>query len=373
MPGENAAGKAGQSARRMRRSARLFALGAAGILIWAAAQRVAAQKVVGSLIEAPVPQSGVEQQRTGSISGVVADQTGAAIAGARVTLTAGAAGAADAPVREVESDSDGRYRFDEVPVGPFKLNIACEGFATQEIVGVVRASETTKLPVIALVVEVTTSTVQVRPSQEQVAQSEIKAQEKQRVLGVLPNFYVTYVPEPVPLTSKQKFELALRTSVDPVTFGLTAIVAGVEQAQNTFSGYGQGAQGYAKRFGASYVDGFSGTMFGDAIFPSLMKQDPRYYYKGTGSVGARAWYAVEHTVKRKGDNGRWQFNYSGVLGTFTSAGLANLYYPAKNRGVALTFQNVGVDTLSAAATNLLQEFVIKHFTPKLPKYAPANP
>ena len=176
------------------------------------------------------------------------------------------------------------------------------------------------------------------------------------MLGVVPNFYVSYVWNAAPLSSGQKFRLALRTSIDPITFLGSGAIAGVEQWQNDFSGYGQGSQGYAKRFGASYVDGFIGIMIGGAILPSLLHQDPRYFYKGTGSIQSRALYAISTVVITKGDNGRWQPNYSNVLGNLASAGISNAYYPAANRGVQLTIDNWLIGTASGAIGSLLQEF-----------------
>ena len=94
-------------------------------------------------------------------------------------------------------------------------------------------------------------------SQMEIAQEQLNIEEKQRVLGVFPNYYVSYDPDPEPLTARQKFQLAWKTSIDPVTWMMSGAFAGVEQATNTFSGYGQGAQGYGKRFGANYADGLS--------------------------------------------------------------------------------------------------------------------
>ncbi len=138
------------------------------------------------------------------------------------------------------------------------------------------------------------------------------------MLGVFPNFYVSYDPNAVALTSKQKFELAYRTTIDPVTFVLTGAIAGAQQAQNNFSGYGQGAQGYGKRYGAVYADTVTSTFLAGAVFPSLFKQDPRYFYKGTGTVRERFLYAVANAVICKGDNGRWQPSYSNILGNLAS-------------------------------------------------------
>jgi hypothetical protein len=225
-----------------------------------------------------------------------------------------------------------------------------------------------------LAVATAVTDVEVGLSQTEVAEEEIKIEEKQRVLGVIPNFYVSYDPNAVPLTSKQKFKLAWKTIVDPVTFVLVGGIAGVEQAQNDFSGYGQGAQGYGKRFGAGYADTITGTFIGSAILPSLLKQDPRYFYKGSGSKRSRILYAIANAVICKGDNGRWQPNYSNILGSLAAGGISNLYYPAQDHnGAGLTFENAALGIGASAAANLLQEFLIRKLTQKVPNDAPAKP
>jgi hypothetical protein len=216
--------------------------------------------------------------------------------------------------------------------------------------------------------------MQVGLSQTEVAEEQVEVEEKQRVLGVLPNFYVSYIPNAVPLTSKQKFKLALRTMVDPFTLVFVGGAAGVEQAQNHFAEYGQGAQGYGKRFGAGYADTVAGTFIGSAILPSLLKQDPRYFYKGSGSKPSRILYAIANSVICKGDNGRWQTNYSNILGSFAAGGISNLYYPAQDRnGAGLTFENGVIGIGATAVANLFQEFLIRKLTPKVPNNAPAKP
>jgi len=151
------------------------------------------------------------------------------------------------------------------------------------------------------------------------------------------------------------------------------IGSGIQQAQNTFNGYGQGAQGYGKRFGASYADFVTGTFLGGAIFPSLLKQDPRYFYKGTGSWRSRLAYALANAVICKRDNGRWETNYSNILGSLAAGGISNAYYPDKNRGVALTFENTVLGIGASAAANVFQEFVVSKLTPNAPKYAKPHP
>ena len=134
------------------------------------------------------------------------------------------------------------------------------------------------------------------------------------MLGFIPNFYVSYDPTALALRPKQKFELAWKTTVDPFSFVLIGAVSGIQQSHNTFGGYGQGAQGYGKRYGAAYADFVTGTFIGGAVLPSLLKQDPRYFYKGTGSTRSRALYAIAIAVMSKGDNGRWQPAYSKFWG-----------------------------------------------------------
>jgi len=161
--------------------------------------------------------------------------------------------------------------------------------------------------------------------------------------------------------------------VDPVSFGVTGVIAGIQQSQNYFSGYGQGAQGYGKRYGASYADFVAGTYIGGAILPSLLKQDPRYFYKGSGSKRSRILYALANSVICKGDNGHWQADYSAILGSLAAGGISNLYYPADSRGAELTFENTLIGIGESAGVNLLQEFVIRKLTRNVPNQAPANP
>jgi hypothetical protein len=311
-----------------------------------------------------------DQQLRGSISGTVVDQTGAVVAGARVRLSR----EAQSPDQEVLTGDDGQFSLANIAPGPFQLAITSAGFATQTFSGILRSGEIYTVPKIALVVATAITELRVVPSRTEVTEDQFKAQEKQRVLGVLPNFYVSYVYNVVPLTSKQKFELAWKTTVDPVSFGVNGVIAGLQQAQNDFSGYGQGAQGYAKRYGASYGDFVTGTFIGSAILPSLLKQDPRYFYKGSGSRRSRILYAVANAVICKGDDGRWQANYSNILGNLAAGGVSNLYYPAKDRnGAGFTFENALIGIGATAATNLLQEFLIRKLTPSVSNHEAAKP
>jgi len=307
----------------------------------------------------------------GSISGTVIDATGAVVVGAQVTLTR----AEQSAPQEVVSGGNGQFFFGNLLPGTFQIKVTASGFAPRTFSGMLRSGEVYFVPPSTLVPAASQTEIQVTASASrvEVAEAQIKAQEKQRVLGFVPNFYVSYVADAAPLTSKQKFKLAWKSTIDPVTFALTGVQAGVQQARNDYSAYGQGVEGYAKRFGAAYADGASGTFIGGAILPSLFKQDPRYFYKGTGSTGSRILYAISRSVIAKGDNQRWQPNYSAILGSIASGAISNLYYPDKDRGTALVFENALIGTGENAVVNLFQEFVIRHFTPHLPKRDPSHP
>jgi hypothetical protein len=309
-------------------------------------------------------------QVAGQIQGTVVDATGTPVVGARVKLTL----ANDATQsREVVSDEEGHFVFAGVAPGAFQLAATAEGFALTTTTGTLRDDEQNYVVApMTLMVAGTSSEVRVTMTRTDIAEAEIKDEEKQRVLGVVPNFYVTYNPAALPLNTKQKFELAWKATIDPVNIALVGATAGIQQATDSFSGYGQGAQGYGKRYGASYADLVTGTFIGGAILPAMLKQDPRYFYKGNGTVRERLWYAIRMAVICKGDNGKWQPNYSGILGGLAAGGISNLYYPSTDRGVELTFENTAIGIGTTAAANVLQEFLIRKLTPHAPSYAPTG-
>jgi len=345
------------------------------------AENTAANAVLPDAPDAQVAHQGTTDIAvSGSIHGVVVNRDGVVYEGAKVSLSQPEPSAGSdvqpsaVPVQSTTSDSEGRFNFANVPPGPFRLTVSSTGFATQVVTGALHAGESYEAKAIVLTMSGTTSDVLVTASQQEIAQEQLKQEETQRVLGVIPNFYVTYVPNAPPLTSKQKFNLAWKSSIDPVTFLAVGFFAGVEQATNSYSGYGQGAQGYGKRYGAGFADSFIGTMIGGAILPSWWKQDPRYFYKGTGTTRSRVMYAIESAVICKGDNGRWQVNYSAIVGGVAAGGISNLYYPAANReGAELTFLNVLIGTGESAVGNLFQEFVIRRLTPRVPNYGNGKP
>ncbi len=310
-----------------------------------------------------MPQMPVAQSRSpqlvGSISGVVVDPSGAAIAGATARLVW------EDPSRNqlVRTDSGGEFTFLGVGAGSFKLTVTAPGFAPATATGTISAGQVYTAPQITLEVATNDTEVQVEMTREEIAQEQLNVEEKQRLIGVFPNYYVSYAPNPMPLTAKQKFTLAGRLLIDPVSFGVTGVTAGIEQANNSYSGFGQGASGYAKRYAASTGTFLDGVLIGNAILPAVFKQDPRYFYKGTGSVKSRVLYAIAMSVMCKGDNGNWQVNYSGIGGGLAAGAISNFYYPAKDRdGLELTFANAAIGTAESAAGNIVQEFFFRKLT-----------
>jgi hypothetical protein len=311
------------------------------------------------LPSAPTPQ--IPTVTTpGSISSFVTDADGASIASALVTLTRPAA----APIT-ANTATDGSFTFANIPPGAFTLSITATGFATLQTSAELHPGEDLQLPNIALAVGATTS-VQVTAARSEIAEAQVHLEEKQRVLGIVPNFYVSYISHPVPLTPRQKWDLAFRTMVDPMSFVLTGVNAGAQQADNLYD-WGQGAQGFGKRYAAAYGTFLTGDLLGNAILPIWLHQDPRYFYKGTGSIRSRALYAIANTVICKGDNGHWQPGYSGILGGIAASGISNAYYPAANRsGARLTFEGAAIGIGVGSIQNLIQEFLIRKLTPHLP-------
>ena len=354
-------------------SVRLRWLWLSGILlIFSASALAETQQAAGIAMESYLPSSRApetvddpQEQQTapGNISGSVVGQDGKALAGVSVKL----AKEGQPTNEEALTNEDGQFAFRDVTPGSFQLTITSEGFSTQTSKGMLHSGENVALPQISLLLATTVTKVHVELSPIEIAQEQMNDEMKQRVLGVIPNFYVTYVPNAAPLTTKQKYYLSWKLGIDPAYILTAAGVAGVQQARNEFSGYGQGAQGYAKRFGATFADFTMSNLLGNAVFPALFKQDPRYFYKGTGTTKSRALYALANAVICKGDNGHWQANYSGILGSLVAGGISNAYYPASDRGAALTFENTAIGIGGSAIINLLKEFVLTKITTNVPQ------
>jgi len=300
------------------------------------------------------------QQSPGNISGTILDRTGGVSVGANVQLTS----KAQPFSQTVASGNNGQFSFPRVPPGAFQLTVTAPGFKTQLFSGDLRPGQAYLVPAIVLGIGTVQASVQVRTTAPDAAEAQIKEQEKQRIFAVIPNFFVTYLPNPAPLNAKQKFRLAWKTAVDPVTFLGAGVYAGLEQAGDRYPEFGQGAAGYAKRYGAGYADAVAGIFIGNAILPSLFKQDPRYFFKGTGTFRSRLLYALASSVICKGDNQRWQPNYSFVLGSFAVGGISSLYVPSgTSDSASVVFQNALIRIGQGSLGGVLQEFIIPRLTP----------
>lgn len=303
-------------------------------------------------------QEATAPQPAPSIIGTVTDIQNDAIADAQVTLE----GPDASDHTTARTNAQGFFTFPNLrPMASYRIIVVAKGFAnwTSQTL-VLQPGKQLDLGDIRLNIAVVQTTV-TAVSAETIATRQIHAQEHQRVIGIFPNFFVTYSPNPAPLSPKLKFQLALHASVDPVTFLSTAAFAGFDQAGDV-PDYQQGALGYAQRFGSGYADAVTNIMIGGAVLPSLFHQDPRYFYKGTGSIKSRILHAAAFSVLCKGDNGRWQPNYSSIGGDLVSASISNIYYPPSNRGAALVFNNALLGMAGRVADDLAQEFVFRKFT-----------
>jgi len=288
--------------------------------------------------------------------GTVLDQSGSVAVGAVVRIAC----ADKSFSREVVSGDNGQYSFSGVPPGEFDLSINSAGFGDKAFTGDLAPGQAFLVPPIVLSIATVVTDVKVTVDPVEVATEEVKEQEHQRVFGVFPNFYVTFHPDAAPLTTKLKFRLAWKSSSDPVTILGTGFFAGLQQAGDQYPEFGQGAQGYGKRFGTAYADVIASTFLSGAVFPSLLKQDPRYFYKGTGSTRSRIWRAVSNSIICKGDNGRWQANYSNILGSFAGAAISSTYYPTNNQA-SVVLSNGLIRMGESSLTGVIQEFVLKRF------------
>lgn len=294
------------------------------------------------------------------IIGTATDINGDAVPGATVVI----AGVGSIDRRTVVTGENGLFRFDDLKPGvEYEIAISATGFADWTSPAItLQPGQFDLLREVTLGLRAQTTTVTVNGNTEEIATQQIKAEELQRVFGFIPNYYVSYEGDnTAPLTTKMKFELSLKVSSDPVTFAGIGMMAGFMQAADN-PDYPQGAKGYGERFGAITAGGLSDIMIGGAILPSLLHQDPRYFYQGTGSTRSRLRHAVLSTIIARGDNGKIEPNYSTVGGDFGSSALANLYYPKSARGTELIFSQFGIDTAERVLSNVAQEFVLNRVT-----------
>jgi hypothetical protein len=176
-----------------------------------------------------------------------------------------------------------------------------------------------------------------------------------RLFYALPDFLAVQATQLPPLSTGQKFKVIARISFDPVAYPWYAALAGIGQGENSERGFGQGAAGYGKRYGAAFADGAIENFMTGAILPSLLREDPRYYQLGKGTFWRRTAYAISRIFVTRTDSGHQRFDYSEIFGSALSAGISTYgYHPPADRRLAnaasVWGSLVGYDTLTTVAT-----------------------
>ena len=297
-----------------------------------------------------------------NISGTVTDTNGDLVRGAKVMLD----GPQQGDHREVVASDNAAFVFTNLSPGiPYRVSVKGKGFVDWTSSSIVLApGQFEFLTDIRIKVDGEATSITVSASNDQVAVEQVRLEEQQRVLGFIPNFYVVYDSKnAVPLTTKLKFKLAMRVSVDPITIGGVAAMAAMNQAADR-PNYQQGFKGYGQRFGAIAADGESDILIGDAMLPSLLHQDPRYFYQGEGTTNSRLRHAMLSPFICRGDNGRLQPNYSSLVGDLASSALSDAYYPQSDRGIGLIFGTFAIGTAERMFSGIAQEFILPSFTHK---------
>ncbi len=301
-----------------------------------------------------------QAQEAGSIQGKVTDPSGAPIFGAVVSVEGG--GGSSMTV----TDMDGAFQISLLPPGNFNVKISARGMSdwTAENVAASPAETKPLLAIMPLAPAVTSVTVGLSP--KELAVEQVKRETQQRVAGIIPNYFVAYDNDAAPLSPRQKFTLSFKTLIDPATFAVAGITAGIEQSRNSYYQFGQGIEGYSKRFGAAYGTTATNFMVRSVLAASLLHQDPRYFYSGTGTRKQRAWYAINTAFRAKGDNGKWQPPYARVLGTVVAAEVSQLYYPDSRTQYTLIGRNLMFHFAGLICLNLAEEFFLKKVTSHAP-------
>jgi len=306
---------------------------------------------------AELPQA--PQAQPGTIVGTVLDSSGAVVTGATVLLES-----SNGNVEQRLSTQDtGFFNIGGVRPGiPYHVRVSYRGLASWISNNfVLTPGQYFVLGGIHLRVAAAQLNIKVVPT-EVLAAQQVKAAEKQRIAGVIPNFFVVYNgDDAAPLTPKLKFQLSMRFLIDPVTTAGFALNAALFQAVD-YPSYGQGASAYGQRLGASLASGYTNILIGNAVLASILHQDPRYFYQGTGTTKSRLLHAISNSVVTKTDDGGRQFNYSAIGGDVASGAIANAYFPDQDRGVNLVFKGALIGAGWRMGSAVLQEFVLHKFT-----------
>jgi hypothetical protein len=316
----------------------------------------------GLLLVVPASAQSTEpaNTKTGSIQGTVVDTSDDPVPDATVVLQ----GPAGDRLTVVTNDS-GSFAFNHVTAGiAYQVTVTAEGFAEWTSSVTVEPGQNKTFTDIKLRILAVQRAVTVSYSEKEVAAQEFKVEEQQRIFRFIPNTYVTYEPHPEPLTTEMKFHLAYKSLTNPVFFARTDVWAGVQQATDTPGQWRQGAEGYGKRVGAGFADATTEGLIGNAILPSLLHQDPRYFYQGSGTKKSRALHAILAAFICKGDNGKTQPNYSTWGGSLISSSISLAYYPSSDRNAQHVFRNFGIGMGLHVGGGLVQEFILNKFTSK---------
>jgi Carboxypeptidase regulatory-like domain len=318
-----------------------------------------ASAAASPLTSAPLSAAPVSAAQIGTISGTVTDAQDEVVPGAVVAL----GGADPDDSRKTVANDLGAFQFEGLrPNVTYHLTIQAKGFVDWKSSPIVLApGQFQFVPGIRLELSGEATSVTVYASSAELATEQVKILEQQRILGIVPNFYVAYDPNAPPLTAKQKFHLAIRVSADPITLVGVFFLAGVNQGVE-LPDYALGAKGYGERVGAVAADGFTDIFFGGAVLPALLHQDPRYFYQGTGTKKSRLLHALAGPFVCRGDNGRTEPNYSTVGGDIISAGFSDLYYPRIDRNGKIFAENIMISTIERTASTVTQEFVLRRLT-----------
>ena len=308
--------------------------------------------ILAAITLSPAQQVPLQTPQTATVIGTVLDVTGATVPNAQVVLQG------PDERRTFVTGDNGFFSFEKVKPGtPVRVEVSApdlKSWSSNQII--LQPGQSFIVSDISLGVA-TVETAVSAATPEEVAVEQVKVQEQQRVFGVIPNFYVTYERDAAPLTPKLKFQLAMKTLTDPVTIAGFGMNAAIYQAAG-YPSYRQGAAGYGERLGATFAGGYSKILLGDAVFPSLLHQDPRYFYQGTGTTKSRLLMPCQLRSITRGDDGKREINFSNILGDLASGALANAYYPSQDRGVGLVFRSAAIGIGGRMVFGIVQEFVL---------------
>jgi hypothetical protein len=312
-------------------------------------------------------QSSSAPDTSGFVEGVITDVHGGLVPGAAITLEM----KGHSTQRDTVSDAEGHFLFSKVGPGTYELLVTASELKTYlSPAFTVQAGEHATVPTIALAVASTNTTVDVSANSVEVAEEELKRETEQRIIGIVPNFYTSFIYDAAPLNTRQKFKLTFRAVTDPTAVVGPLVVAAIQQSRDTFPSWGNDdAASYGKRFAAAYGDELLSRTLSYAIFPAVFHQDPRYFYMGPSQkLSTRFWHAALAGLIVRGDNGRDQPNYSHMLGSASAGAISSVYHPASESAGKLAALNFGIGIAGHGVQALTREFIWPHFTTHVPAY-----